>query len=151
MHVLSFLVLTASVTKSVHATALSLQSTLQSLDTAPVLHFPLARRGGPFSASAELHKDYANLAYLNYELERAENRFNLTRRVVTGNKLVRKAKFGGNAGQDGDLLMGTIADDGIWSVFLLFCSAHLISEFFMLTAFLSQVRQNSDRGATSRN
>ena len=82
----------------------------RSLDSAPVLHFTLTRRGGKFSPTKSA-VDYVNLTYLVQELEKTEARFNLTKREVKGNKLVRKAKsndVGGNA------LMGEVAIDGIW-------------------------------------
>lgn len=88
-------------------------SILRSLDTAPVLHFTLARRGGSFAAT-EWTKDYVNLTYLTQQLEKIEDRFNLTQRVVKGNKLVRKAKIVGAKGSDEGALMGKIADDGLW-------------------------------------
>lgn len=90
-------------------------SVLRSLDTAPVLHFTLARRGGSFAAT-EWTKDYVNLTYLAQELEKIEDRFNLTQRVVKGNKLVRKAKIVGAKGSGEGALMGKIADDGLWFV-----------------------------------
>lgn len=91
------------------------ESVLRSLDVAPVLHFTLARRGGKFAAT-EWTKDYVNLTYLTEELEKIEDRFNLTQRVVKGNKLVRKAKTNGAKGSDEEALMGKIADDGLWFV-----------------------------------
>lgn len=85
---------------------------LQSLDTAPVIHFTLSRRSGPINATI-LPGDVVILPNLAYELEKAEARFNLTKRVVKGNKLVRKAKpLSGNGG-DG-ILMGDVAGEGIW-------------------------------------
>lgn len=95
--------------------ALGSISVLRSLDVAPVLHFTLARRGGSFAAT-EWTKDYVNLTYLVQELEKIEDRFNLTQRVVKGNKLVRKAKIGGAEGSDEGALMSKIADDGLWFV-----------------------------------
>ena len=86
---------------------------LPTLDSAPVLHFTLTRRGGSFAPTV-LGQDCVNLTYLSTELERTEARFNLTQRQVEGNKLVRKAKDapGGNSQESG--LMGHIGDDGIW-------------------------------------
>lgn len=94
----------------------SLQSTVRSLDSATVLHFTLARRGGSFTAN-EWPQDYVNLTYLSQELQKTEDRFNLTRRVVKGNRLVRKAKLGGSTSQDEGTLMGKVADDGLWFVY----------------------------------
>lgn len=90
-------------------------SVLRSLDVAPVFHFTLTRRGGNFAAT-EWTKDYVNLTYLTQEVEKIEDRFNLTQRVVKGNKLVRKAKIDGTKGSDEGALMGKIAEDGLWSV-----------------------------------
>ncbi|KAI4283298.1 MAG: hypothetical protein L6R38_002263 [Xanthoria sp. 2 TBL-2021] len=44
----------------------------------------------------------------------AEARFNLTRREVKGNKLVRKAKSRALGGKDDDELMGQMASNGTW-------------------------------------
>lgn len=84
------------------------QRPLRSLDSAPVLHFTLARRDGAINATEYL-QDYVNLEYLAKEIERTESRFNLTKREVKGNKLVRKAKV-----KDDGLLMGDVAGSGIW-------------------------------------
>lgn len=84
---------------------------LRSLDTAPVLHFTLTRRGGTFSPT-EFGRDEINLIYLLQELEKTEARFNLTQRQVKGNKLVRTAK--GEGGKQEGNLMGDVAGDGIW-------------------------------------
>lgn len=100
------------------ALAFEAQSVLQSLDTAPVLHFTLARRGGKFAAT-EYGKDYVNLTLLAQELGKVEGRFNLTQRVIKGNRLVRKAKIEAMPGSDQGALMGKIADDGLWFVLLL--------------------------------
>lgn len=94
----------------------SLQSTVRSLDSASVLHFTLARRGGSFAANEWL-QDYVNLTYLSQELQKTEDRFNLTRRVVKGNRLVRKAKLDGSTSHNEGTLMGKVADDGLWFVF----------------------------------
>ena len=88
---------------------------LRSLNPVPVLHFTLARRGGNFAANEWL-QDHVNLTYLVDELERTEARYNLTRRVIKGNKLVRKAKIDGVGGQDKTALMGKLADDGLWFI-----------------------------------
>lgn len=56
------------------------------------------------------------MTYLVDELERTEARYNLTRRVIKGNKLVRKAKIDGVNGQDKTALMGKLADDGLWFI-----------------------------------
>lgn len=116
MHLLFFLILIATSWQSGPvAFASGAQSVLQSLDTAPVLHFTLARRGGKFSAT-EYAKDYVNLTLLAQELGKVEGRFNLTQRVIKGNRLVRKAKIESVPGSDQGALMGKIADDGLWFV-----------------------------------
>lgn len=115
MHSASILLVMISTLLSIVNLALSSQSVLRALDVAPVLHFTLARRGGKFAAT-EWTKDYVNFTYLTQELEKIENRFNLTQRVVKGNKLVRKAKIDGAKGLDEGALMGKIADDGLWFV-----------------------------------
>ncbi|KAL9125094.1 MAG: hypothetical protein Q9217_005648 [Psora testacea] len=88
-------------------------SRLRSLDSAPVSHFTLARRGGPF-ASTEFSRDNVNLTYLVGEQTKAENRFCLTKREVKGNKLVRKAKLSAVGGRHEGILMGEVAAAGIW-------------------------------------
>ena len=93
----------------------SVQAVLRSLNTVPVLHFTLARRGGGFAATEWL-RDYVNMTYLADELDKTEGRFNLTRRVIRGNKLVRKAKVDGVNGQDKTALMGKLADVGLWFI-----------------------------------
>lgn len=115
MHSASILLFIITTLSSVVNLASSSQSVLRALDVAPVLHFTLARRGGKFAAT-EWTKDYVNFTYLTQELEKIENRFNLTQRVVKGNKLVRKAKIDGAKGSDEGALMGKIADDGLWLV-----------------------------------
>lgn len=87
---------------------------LRSLDTAPVLHFTLTRRGGKF-APTEVGRDYVNKTFLAQELERTEARFNLTQRQVKGNKLVRKAKDA-SVGKEEGTLMGQVSEEGIWCV-----------------------------------
>ena len=106
MHLLPTLVLLSGLLSSTLATA----PAPRSLGTAPVLHFTLTRRGGKFSPT-EFKRDYVNLTYLALELEKTEARFNLTKRQVKGNKLVRKAK---SDERDPNALMGEVATDGTW-------------------------------------
>ena len=114
MHFLYFLILTTLrlLLFSPLTSATLSPSILRSLDTAPVLHFALSRRGGVFTGN-EFLKDCVNLTYLAQELERTESRFNLTTRVVKGNRLVRKAKLDESLRDEG-ALMGKVADDGLW-------------------------------------
>ena len=109
MHFLPPLVLLSGLLSYTLATA----QALRSPDTAPALHFTLTRRGGKFSPT-EFALDYVNLTYLAQELEKTEARFNLTKREVKGNKLVRKAKSNDAGGKDSNALMGEVATDGIW-------------------------------------
>ena len=90
---------------------------LRSLDEAPVLHFTISRRGGAFESFAP-GGEIANLIYLAEELEKVERSFNLTRREVKGNKLVRKAKAKGIGGNEVGKLMGDVAASGRWRVVL---------------------------------
>ena len=87
--------------------------TLRLLNDVPVLHITIARRGGTFRSLIS-NTELVNLAYLAEELRRVEVRFNLTRREVQGNKLVRKAKFEGFGGNEVDQLMGKVVADGTW-------------------------------------
>ena len=89
------------------------QTVLKSFDNAPVVHFTLARRGGTFEATVP-GNDSVEMDFLLQQLERAEGRFNLTRREVKGNKLVRKAKSKALGGKDDDELMGQLASNGTW-------------------------------------
>ena len=109
MHLLPPLVLLSGLLSSTLATA----NTPRSLDADPVLHFTLTRRGGKFSPT-EFALDYVNLTYLAQELENTEARFNLTKREVKGNKLVRKAKSNDAGGKESNALMGEVATDGSW-------------------------------------
>ena len=88
-------------------------SRLRSLDTVPVVHFTLARRGGPFAPTEHL-RDNVNLTHLAAEQNKAESRFNLTKREVKGNKLVRKAKVNVVGGRNEGVLMGEVAAEGVW-------------------------------------
>ena len=94
-------------------TAKSSIKALQDLDDEPVLYFTLTRRGGQF-ASSDLGSEIANLAYLEEEVQRVEARFNLTKREVKGNKLVRKAKAKGVGGNEEGKLMAEVAVEGRW-------------------------------------
>lgn len=116
MPFLSFFVLMIDLLLPLAFAASSAQAVLRTLDNAPVLHFTLARRGGEFTAT-QYGRDLVNLTYLVGELDKAEARFNLTRREVKGNKLVRKAKLNELGGKDEGALMGSVAGDGIWCMF----------------------------------
>ena len=108
-----YLLLGLAFTLGLWSCAIATAPIIRSLDTAPVLHFTLTRRGGKFSPT-EFARDYVNLTYLAQELEKTEARFNLTKREVKGNKLVRKAKSDETGGRDPNMLMGEVAVDGIW-------------------------------------
>ena len=110
MYLLPLLVL---LTSGLLSSTLATDPSPHSLDGSRVLHFTLTRRGGKFSPT-EFALDYVNLTYLAQELEKTEDRFNLTKREVRGNKLVRKAKSNDMGGKDPNSLMGEVAVDGIW-------------------------------------
>ena len=96
--------------------ALASSSNLQvirSLDNLPVLHFTISRPGGPFEALDPGH-EVANFTCLTEELEKVEQRFNLTRREVKGNKLVRKAKQHDGGGDELSSLIGQVSERGRW-------------------------------------
>ena len=87
---------------------------LRSLDADPVLHFTLRRRGRPFDSTGFATSD-VDFAHLEQELIRTEARFNLTKREVKGNRLVRKSKENVSlGGKNEGRLMGDVAADGIW-------------------------------------
>ena len=115
MHFLSFVIPWTLWATSLVEAATTEQSVLQSLDPAPVLHFTISRRNGAFTGTKS-EVDWVDLDYLVRQLDITECRFNLTRREVKGNKLVRKAKTGGGGGKEGTKLMGDIALDGSWYV-----------------------------------
>lgn len=89
------------------------QPVLAALDGAPVMHFTLKRRGGAFEAT-KAGNDSVDLNTLVEQLANVESRYNLTRRVVKGNKLVRKAKPLKIDGQSDNALMGDVASNGTW-------------------------------------
>jgi len=113
MHRLSFLLLATTLLLSYASVIPSNIPTLRSLDEVPVIHFTISRRGGAFESFAP-GGEVANLTYLAEELNKAEQRFNLTRREVKGNKLVRKAKVKGVGGSEVGKLMSNVAEDGRW-------------------------------------
>ncbi len=115
MPFLSFFVLVIGMLLPLTFAGSSAQAVLRTLDNAPVLHFTLARRGGEFTAT-EYGRDLVNLTYLVEELDKAEARFNLTRREVKGNKLVRKAKLNELGGREKGALMGSVTGGGIWCI-----------------------------------
>ena len=113
MHVLWLSICAISILFSKVSLGSTAHGTIHSLDTVPVLHFTLSRRGGVFSATEPEH-DWVNLKYLAHQLNRTEWRFGLTRREAKGNKLIRKAKLDKNGGQELGSLMGEIAAEGTW-------------------------------------
>ena len=113
MHFLSFLIITNTLLLSAGLASKFSLETLRSLDNEPVLYFTLSRRGGEF-ASSDPGEEVANLSYLEEELQKVEGRFNLTRREVEGNKLVRKAKEKGIGGNEAGELMAEVAAQGRW-------------------------------------
>jgi hypothetical protein len=102
---LRFLVTALILPNTVTATAV-----LRSLDNAPIQHFTITRRGGKFEPTV-FGRDYINMTYLVHELEKTESRFNLTKREVKGNKLIRKAKCDDPGARD---LTAQVATEGIW-------------------------------------
>lgn len=115
MHLRTIFLVLVPLAYSTFATATDHTNVLRSLDTVPVLHFTLTRRGGKFAPTA-FGRDYVNLTYLAQELEKTEARFNLTQRQVQGNKLVRKAKDLSVGEKEEGKLMGEVAEDGNWYV-----------------------------------
>ena len=87
----------------------------RSLDNASVQHFTITRRGGKFEPTI-FGSDFVNLTYLGQELERIERRFNLTKREVQGNKLIRKARKDDSSVKD---LTKQVAMEGIWYTYLI--------------------------------
>lgn len=117
MHFFLVLMLSAFISN-----AFGSQTVLQSLDEEPVMHFPLVRRGGTFEATRP-GNDSLDMNFLLQELGKVEAKFNLTRREVKGNKLVRKAKSQAVGGKDDDALMGDLALNGTWLVFTRHCDS----------------------------
>lgn len=115
MHILSFLIVATIYIIPIVQSTTTEPAVLRSLDTTPVIHFTISRRDGAFTGTFP-DEDWVNLDYLVKQLELAERRFNLTKREVKGNKLVRKAKTGGAGGKESTGLMGDIASSGSWYV-----------------------------------
>lgn len=80
-------------------------------ESPPAVHFTLRRRGGPFAVQKS-----ANMTYLTEQLALAEARFNLTRREVRGNKIVRVPKERLVGGADPERLLGEVGQLGNWYV-----------------------------------
>ena len=114
----------------------SMSTVLQALEPAKVLHFPIERRSGPFSAGI-----IANRTFLYAQLDAVTARFNLTRREIRGNRLVRKAK--NMEGSEGALMgLSQVGRSGGWFVKFRFGQPHqtvqvdldlLTSDFFLFT------------------
>ena len=113
MHLLSFLAITVSCVFGSTEARSTDHSVLRSLDDVPVIHFTINRRHGAFAGTVP-EDDWVDLDQLTDQLERTECRFNLTKREVKGNKLVRKAKTARIRGKAGTGLMGDIASSGAW-------------------------------------
>ncbi|KAI9794709.1 MAG: hypothetical protein M1833_007366 [Piccolia ochrophora] len=77
--------------------------------TPNVIHWPITRRGGAFPIQTGV-----NLTYLSEQLASAASRFNLTRREIKGNKVIRKARASGFDIDEQGLLMGDIGRQGNW-------------------------------------
>jgi hypothetical protein len=82
-----------------------------ALSNAPVVHFTIARRGGPLHTSRD-----ADLPALAAAVSRAEAKYGLTRREVKGNKLVRKPKQKAKGGKTEQSLMTEVGEEGRWCV-----------------------------------
>ena len=112
MYFLCLIFFTTTILTSAVASSPNLQ-VIRSLDNLPVLHLTISRRGGPFDALDPEH-EVANFTYLTEELQRVDQRFNLTRREAKGNKLVRKAKQSDGAGNELSSLIGQVSERGRW-------------------------------------
>ena len=112
MYFLSLILFTTTIINGALASSSNLQ-VIRSLDNLPVLHLTISRRGGPFEVLGLGH-EVANFTYLTEELEKVEQRFNLTRREVKGNKLVRKAKQNNGGGDELSSLTGQVSEHGRW-------------------------------------
>jgi len=73
------------------------------------VHYTIKRRGGAFSPNR-----LANLTFLTEQLHLTEGRFNLTRRAVKGNKVVRVPKESRAGGAEPDQLLGEMGRHGNW-------------------------------------
>lgn len=88
---------------------LGLLTHAQEFGLPPALHYTLQRRDGAFAPNWT-----ANLTYLTEQLKIAESRFNLTRREVKGNKIVRVPKERAVGGGDVTKMMGQYGRSGNW-------------------------------------
>ena len=93
--------------------AIGEQSILRDLDEAPVIHYTLERRDGPFGGTA-WPTDRANLTYLQQQIEKTEARFNRTRREYQGNKVIRKALNEESLYSEEDMLFDNVMETGLW-------------------------------------
>ena len=64
--------------------------------------------------STEGLTDVVDLTHLESELAKAEGHYNLTKREVKGNRVVRVVKTDGKGGQTEGRLMGDVANTGTW-------------------------------------
>lgn len=109
------------------------------------LHLPITRRGGRFS-----NTDVANLTYLLEELTSIESRYSATRRVIKGNRVVRKpkpVKIGAD-GDGGEGLLGSIGKPGGWFADLQIGTPaqHLQMDLDMLSSDF-WIRTTGDKGS----
>ncbi|KAF1992362.1 hypothetical protein K402DRAFT_416032 [Aulographum hederae CBS 113979] len=132
---------------------LAFSATITSSSTAtrqlpPGIHFTLSRRGGPFyDNGADGNPDFANLTFLAQQLEIAEARFDQTRRVIRGNRVVRVPKQEGR--HVDDRLLGEVGREGSWFVKMKMGNVQQEVEFDidMLASDISIRTTTSDKGS----
>lgn len=80
-----------------------------ALDPPPTVHYTISRRGGAFQEDP-----LGNLSFLAEQLAATEARFDLTRREVAGNKVVRVPKNPGISNTEIAPLLVDVGSVGTW-------------------------------------
>lgn len=80
-----------------------------AFDPPPTIHYTINRRGGAFQED-----QLANLPFLAEQLATTEARFDLTRREVAGNKVVRVPKDTGVGDAENGRLQADVGRTGNW-------------------------------------
>ena len=76
---------------------------------APVIHYTIQRRGGAFALD-----HVVNLTDLTIQLHDAEARFNITRREMQGNKVIRVSREKATINGEVSGLNGEVGRNGTW-------------------------------------
>ena len=106
-------------------------------DEVPALHLPIYRRRGSFESFAPEIGEFVDWTRLKTELDAVRARYNLTRRVIRGNKIVRVSKTierdvvseeERSVPKSHNGLIGSVGVDGRWRVHSPECVQRLLIE-----------------------